>query len=97
MPCCLIAAAAFFPRIVLFVLWLTNYTEPVFETYLWPLLGFFFMPFTTCAYAIGVHERGDLGGWALLLVIIGVFLDISSWGGGERFRRKRYRRLKLQD
>ena len=96
MPCCLIAAAAFFPRIVLFILWLTGYTQDVFDTVLWPLLGFVFMPFTTCAYAIGVGERGELSGWALLLVLVGVFLDISSWGGGERFRRKRYP-LKLQD
>jgi len=84
MPCCLMIVAAFFPRIALFVMWLTGYGGEAFKTALWPLLGFFFMPFTTCAYAIGMNEHGSIDGWALALVIIGVLFDLGSHGGGAQ-------------
>lgn len=90
MPCCLMIVAAMFPRLTLFFMWLTGYGGRAFDTVLWPLLGFFFMPFTTCAYAIGLNENGSISGWALALVIVGVLFDLSSHGGGARTTRKYY-------
>ena len=47
----------FTPRIVLMILWLfTNYLTRAYETYVWPTLGFVFLPATTLAYAIAVPE-----------------------------------------
>lgn len=71
-------------------MWLVGYGATAFETVIWPLLGFFFMPYTTCFYAIGMNERGSIGGWALALVIVGVIIDISSHSGGARTVRYRY-------
>lgn len=88
MPCCLMIVAAMFPRLALFIMWLTGYGGRAFETALWPVLGFFFMPFTTCAYAIGMNEHGSISGWALALLIIGVLFDLSSHGGGARTARR---------
>ncbi len=90
MPCCLMIVAAMFPRLALVFMWLTGYGAEAFKTALWPLLGFLFMPFTTCAYAIGMNEHGSISGWALLLVIVAVLFDLSSHGGGARTARTRY-------
>ncbi len=90
MPCCLMIIAAMFPRFALFVMWLTGYGGRAFHSALWPLLGFFFMPFTTCFYAIGMNEHGGISGWALALLILGVVLDIGNNGGGAHRARREF-------
>lgn len=90
MPCCLFAIAGFFPRIALVLMWLSGYGGRAFDTVLFPLLGFFFMPYTACAYAIGVNEAGGFQGWSLLLLIVAVVFDLGSSGGGARSARMRY-------
>ncbi len=90
MPCCLMIVAAMFPRLALFVMWLTGYGGDAFESAVWPFLGFFFMPFTTCAYAIGMNENGGIHGWSLAVVIIGVVMDVGSHGGGAKSAQMRY-------
>ena len=94
MPCCLLSLAAFFPRIALVLMWLGGYSGNAFESALWPVLGFFFMPFTTCAYAIGMNGHGSINGWALALVIVGVMFDLGNHGGGARYQRVRMVRAK---
>ncbi|MEP6694586.1 MAG: hypothetical protein ABJB39_08080 [Chloroflexota bacterium] len=76
------------PRIVLFILWLfTSYLSRAFDTFLWPTLGFFFLPATTLAYAIARNELGGLSGLGLIVVLVGVAVDIGLLGGGARQRR----------
>ena len=95
MPCCLAIIAAMFPRLTLVVMWLTGYGVRAFESALWPVLGFFFMPFTTCAYAIGINERGEIGGWALALVIFAAFMDVGTHGSGG-YTSRRFRRVEIR-
>ena len=87
--CCLLVLLAFFtPRIVLFLLWLfTNYLSRAYETALWPILGFFFLPATTIGYAIAQNELGGLNGLGIVAVVIGLAVDIGLLGGGARQRR----------
>ena len=87
MPCCLIIIASMIPRIALVVMWLSGYSGSAFKSVLWPVLGFLFMPFTTCAYVIGKIEHGDISGWALALLILGVMLDLGSHGGQVKTRK----------
>jgi len=93
MPCCLAVLAVMFPRFALFVMWLTGYGGAAFETVLWPLLGFFFMPFTTCGYAIAMNEAGAIEGWGLAILIIGVLLDVG--GHGTSGHAVRYQRVRV--
>jgi hypothetical protein len=89
MPCLLGLIGFFFPRIVLIVLWLTDYTPRAFQTTLWPVLGFVFMPFTTLAYAYAVNTNGSVTGGYLALVIFAALLDVGTiGGGGRRVKRK---------
>ncbi len=89
MPCCVMGlVAAGVPRIALLFVWLSGYGTRAFDSMLWPVLGFFFLPCTTCAYAVALNETGGVQGWGLALVVIGVLLDISSTGGAAQGGRR---------
>ena len=87
--CCLLVLLAFFtPRIVLFLLWLfSSYLTRAFDTWLWPTLGFFFLPATTIGYAIAQNEFGGLNGLGIVAVLIGLAVDLGLLGGGARQRK----------
>jgi hypothetical protein len=90
MGCLLVLLALVTPRFVLVVLWLfTSYLARAFESFLWPLLGFIFLPTTTLAYAVAQNEFDGVRGWGLFLVILGVVIDLGLLGRGARSRRSR--------
>lgn len=92
MPCLLILIGAFFPRIVLLLIWLTGYGGHAFQSMIVPLAGFFMMPYTTLAYAIAINEVGAVHGLGLALVILGVVFDLGGWGGTHSgYQRRRVR------
>lgn len=93
MPCLLGCSALFVPRVVLLVIFLlSNYLGRAYDTLIWPLLGFIFMPLTTLAYAFAVNERGTVTGIHLVLVVLAVLIDLGLIGGGgrEASRRKKW-------
>lgn len=81
MPCLMILIGAFFPRIVLVLVWLSGYGARAFDSTIVPLAGFFVMPYTTLAYALAMNEVGAVHGLGLVLVIVGVVFDLGGWGG----------------
>lgn len=91
MPCLLVAVAVFFPRLVIILLWLFSpYLSSAYETWIWPVLGFIFAPFTTLAYAVAMNQNhGQLSGWYLALFVVAILFDLSSHGGSESVRRKK--------
>ncbi|HQE76130.1 MAG TPA: hypothetical protein PLK00_06875 [Candidatus Hydrogenedentes bacterium] len=95
MGCCLGVIALIFPRVALAVMWLSGYGGRAFDSVLWPVLGFLFMPYTTCAYAFAVNSLGGLQGWGLAAVIAGVLLDFGSHGGGARSGHSYYQRVRV--
>jgi hypothetical protein len=86
--CCVLVALAFFgPRVTLFLLWLlTDYLTRAFDSFVIPLFGFLFLPWTTLAYAFAQNSLGGLHDLGLLVVIVGVVADIGVFGGGSRAR-----------
>ena len=87
--CCVLALLAFLgPRLVIFLLLiLTTYMSRAFDTFIWPFLGFIFLPWTTIAFAIAQNEFGGLSGLGLVIVALGLLGDIGVLGGGARGRR----------
>jgi hypothetical protein len=72
------------PRLILFVSWLfTDYLERAYDTWIWPVLGFFFLPTTTLCYAIAVNAFDGVRGWGLILTIAGLAIDIGLVGRGR--------------
>jgi hypothetical protein len=77
--CCLLALVAFgMPRIVLAFMYFNDYLNTAYKTCLWPLLGFFFMPYTTIAwaYAVNALDGGVKSDTGILILIIAAVLDI---------------------
>ena len=90
MGCCLIALALMaMPRGVVFVMWLNGYLSRAYQTMLWPLLGFFFMPWTTAAYAICMNTWGGVKDGGVVLIIVAVLFDLGSHGSTHQAHRRR--------
>ena len=94
MPCLVGCIALLAPRlaIVLIVIF-SDYIGRAYETILWPLLGFFFLPLTTLAYAWSKNEYGEIEGLGLVLIVVAVLIDLglgarSGKDGGGLLRRR---------
>ena len=88
MPCLVGCLAVAMPRfaIVLVVIF-SDYIGHAYQTTIWPLLGFFFMPLTTLAYAWAINSNGSVSGLYLVVVILAVLGDLGAFGAGEAGRR----------
>jgi amidase len=87
---CLFAIVALItPRFVLFILWLfTDYLNTAISSGWLGLLGFFFLPTTTIAYAVAQNEYTAPGGgletFGVVLIAVGVAVDVGLLGGSGR-------------
>jgi hypothetical protein len=82
---CLALAA---PRLtIIAVVLLSDYIGHAYQTRIWPLLGFLFMPLTTLAYAWAINSRGSVAGGHLVVVVVAVLLDLGLVGGSARASR----------
>jgi hypothetical protein len=91
MPCLLGCLALLFPRLVIILLVIfSDYIGNAYQTIIWPLLGFIFMPLTTLAYAWAFHSTGGAvqGGW-IIVIIIAVLIDLGIIGGGASSKHTR--------
>ncbi|MBT8453658.1 MAG: hypothetical protein KJO40_16960 [Deltaproteobacteria bacterium] len=73
--------------IVLVVIF-SDYIGTAYETTIWPLLGFFFMPLTTLSYAFAIQSNGSVDGMYLVLVVVTVLLDLGLVGAGSKTKWK---------
>jgi hypothetical protein len=90
MPCLVALLALVFPRVaIILVVIFSDYIGTAYQTVIWPLLGFFFMPLTTLAYAWAIHSHGSVEGIHLVVVIVAVLIDLGILGGGASNRHVR--------
>lgn len=79
MPCFLAVLALFVPRLVIVLVWLfSNWFDAAFESLLWPILGFIFLPTTLLWYSVVVNVYN--GVWSLVPivgVVIALLIDLS--------------------
>jgi hypothetical protein len=87
---CLIAIlAAFAPRVVIILAWLfSDRWDLVWDTWIWPLLGFIFLPYTTIMYVLVWNIATGVSGWDWLWIGLGVLLDIMKWAQIANNRRE---------
>ena len=94
--CCLITSLFLLgPRAAILVWWLI---EPVrwnatFDSFLWPFLGFLFLPWTTLSY-VAVYPAG-INGFDYLFLGIGLAFDLFTWFGGGYGNRNRMRTYRV--
>lgn len=82
MGCLIISILLFGPRLVLlYAAIATDWFSRAYETTIWPLLGFFFMPWTTLAYMVAMlnNDHHISGGW-MLLMFVAIIADLGSNG-----------------
>lgn len=88
MPCLVALLALLAPRLVIILLAIfSSYLASAYQTVVWPILGFFFMPFTTLAYAWAINSNGSVAGFYLVVVVLAVLVDLGSLGGGASQHR----------
>ncbi len=88
--CCLFTTLVFLgPRIGILVWWLLQPLrwQAAFSSFLWPLLGFLFLPWTTIMY-VGIFP-GGVTGFDWVWLALAFFADIASYTGGGYGNRNR--------
>ncbi len=90
--CLLVLGTMVMPRILLFVHWITGSfaKSDTWETWWWPLLGFFFLPATTLAFGLcHVYGGGEFTFWWMVAMVVAVIYDLSSHGSAGAKGSKR--------
>jgi hypothetical protein len=82
MGCLLAMFGGLFPRLALLIVWAARpaLVGAAFNTFLLPLLGIIFLPFTTLIYVIVYTPGVGLTGWGFFWVILALLLDVGHWG-----------------
>jgi len=88
--CCFATTLVFLgPRFAILVWWLMRpvYFNAVFHTWIWPLLGLIFLPWTLLMYAI--VGGGGIVGFDWVWLGLALVADIASYSGGAYGNRNR--------
>jgi len=89
--CCFFTALVFFgPRLGVLVWWLFQPLRfsATFSTWIWPLLGLIFAPWTLLMYII--IAPGGIVGFDWIWIGLGVLFDVMSYGGGGYSNKERF-------
>ncbi len=83
MPCLFALLALITPRLVVVVLWFfTNWFRGLFDSLLWPVLGFVFLPTTLLWYSAVQHWfAGHWTLWPVVGLVIALMIDVSPTRG----------------
>jgi len=84
--CCLFAVLAFLgPRAALGLWWIFDqaWFSRVYDTFIWPFVGFIFLPFTTLMWSLilKIDPVTGVSGFNWVWIIIAVIIDIASYSG----------------
>jgi hypothetical protein len=76
------------PRAGILIWWLADQDrwERAFSSFLWPLLGFIFLPWTTLMYVV-VEPGGGVEGFDWIWLAIAFLADMAQYVGGA-YRRE---------
>ncbi len=89
--CCFFTSLVFFgPRLAILVWWLLQperWALAFSGSFLWPLLGFIFLPWATIMYVL--VAPGGVTGFDWIWLGLGLLADIASYGGGGWGNRDR--------
>jgi hypothetical protein len=88
--CIFALLAVLSPRLALLILWLfTPLVTRAFASFIVPILGIIFLPFTTLFYVLAWRPGFGVIGWGWLWVILGFIIDLAAYGGSGYTNRNR--------
>jgi hypothetical protein len=70
-------------RAALVVMYLNGYLASAYETVIWPLLGFVFLPLTTMFYAWTINSHGEVEGLYTVGLTLAVLADLGVLSGAR--------------
>jgi hypothetical protein len=90
MGCLFALFGGLFPRLALLILWIARpaLVDAAFNTFILPLLGIIFLPFTTLIYVIVYVPGLGLTGWGFFWVILALLLDLGHLSAGYTQRNQ---------
>lgn len=92
--CCLLTTLVLLgPRAAVLVWW---FLDPArfritFDSVMWPILGFLFLPWTTLAYLAVWLPGAGIQGFDWIWLTLGLLIDLGSYTGGAYGNRDRLR------
>ncbi len=88
--CLLVLAAWISPRLAIFLVWLfTSRMSVAFDRFWIAAVGFFFLPWTTLAWAAAYAPGHGVRGFGWILVVVALIVDLSTHAGSAEARRAR--------
>ena len=89
MPCLIALLAVTVPRIAFLFLWIfTPLVDRAFNTFVGPLLGMAFLPFTSIMYVALWTPGVGVVGWEWFWIGLAVFVDMASYAGNAFSNRR---------
>mgnify|MGYP003389107525 CR=1 FL=1 len=92
MPCLFAMFAGIFPRLGTLFIWLARpamFNLAFGGSWLWPILGIIFLPFTTLMYVILWSPGIGLTGWDWMWLIMAVVIDVMHYTSTAYYNRNR--------
>ncbi len=79
-------------RLTLIIVWITTplVTRAFDGAWLFPVLGFIFLPITALAYVLVYVPGVGVSGWSWLWIALAVLLDLAAHSSGAYSSRKRF-------
>lgn len=70
------------PRVVIALIFLfTHWISMAYQTVIWPVLGFIFMPYTTLAYLVAmIYSQHNISNGWIVLIVVAVIFDLGGQG-----------------
>jgi hypothetical protein len=90
MGCCFGIVGMAAPRFALFLIWLfTGWIGNAISSWVWSLVGFLFLPFTTLVYVLVDHWGDGVHGFGWFIVGLAFFADLAGYGGSGYYNKGR--------
>lgn len=84
----LLLVALFLPRLVIVLLWLfSEWFSGVFDSFIIPVLGFIFLPYTLLWYSVVEKTMGGVWElWQIVFLVIALAMDVLPAGRSRMAR-----------
>lgn len=79
------------PRLAFIFLWIfTDLVTRAFDTWIFPLIGLLFLPFTSVIYVLVYNPVSGVSTWGWIVIVIAFLFDLGSYAGSAYSNREQF-------